>query len=199
MYVKMWPVGMLLTNCYLAGQVETKEALIIDPGTSRESEAKKILEEIESDGFKIKYVVNTHGHPDHTGGNKIFRETTDALILIHEYDARMLKEPFADKLLHDGDNVQVGGITLRVLHTPGHSPGSISLVGNDLVFTGDTLFAGSIGRYDLPGGSLEEIKNSLKKLITLPDHTKVYPGHGSRSTIGEERRSNPFLQDYSWV
>lgn len=199
MFIKMWPVGMLLTNCYVVGQVETREAMVIDPGTDRETEAKKILKEIESNGFKIKYIVNTHGHPDHTGGNKIFREATDAPILIHEYDAPMLKGPFADRMLHDGDSVQVEGIVLRVLHTPGHSPGSITLVGNDVVFTGDTLFTGSIGRYDLPGGSLKEIKKSLKKLMILPDHMKVYPGHGPTSTIGEERKTNPFLQDFSWI
>ncbi len=188
-----------MTNCYLVGQGETREALVIDPGTNSETEARKILKEIESSGFKIKYIVNTHGHPDHTGGNKIFRKATDAPLLIHEYDAHMLKGPFADRVLRDGDSVQVGEIVLRVLHTPGHSPGSICLVGNDVVLTGDTLFAGSIGRYDLPGGSLKEIKKSLKKLMILPDHMKVYPGHGPTSTIGEERRTNPFLQDFSWI
>jgi glyoxylase-like metal-dependent hydrolase (beta-lactamase superfamily II) len=199
MFVKRWPVGMLLTNCYLAGHVETREAIIIDPGTNRETEAKKILREIESKGFEIKYIVNTHGHPDHTGGNKLFREATGAPILIHEYDASMLKGPLADQTLNDGDTVQVGAAVLRVLHTPGHSQGSISLIGEDIVFTGDTLFAGSIGRYDLPGGSLQEIKESLKKLMILPDHMKVYPGHGPTSTIGEERRNNPFLQNFSWI
>ena len=199
MLVKMWPAGMLMTNCYLVGQGEAREALVIDPGTNSETEARKILKEIESSGFKVKYIVNTHGHPDHIGGNKIFRKATDAPLLIHEYDAPMLKGPFADKMLHDGDSVQVGEIVLRVLHTPGHSPGSICLVGNDVVLTGDTLFAGSIGRYDLPGGSLKEIKKSLKKLMILPDHLKVYPGHGPTSTIGEERRTNPFLQDFSWI
>lgn len=199
MFIKMWPVGMQLTNCYLVGQVETREALIIDPGTDRETEAKKILKEIESNGFKIKYIINTHGHPDHTGGNEIFKEATGAPILIHELDAPMLKGPFADETLQDGDTVQVGAIMLRVQHTPGHSQGSISLIGNDVVFTGDTLFAGSIGRYDLPGGSLPEIKKSLKKLMTLPDHMKVYPGHGPTSTIGKERKTNPFLQNFSWV
>jgi hydroxyacylglutathione hydrolase len=199
MFVKMWPVGMLLTNCYVVGQVETREAIVIDPGTGRETEAKKILKEIESNGLKIKYIANTHGHPDHTGGNKIFVEATNAPILIHEYDAPMLKGPFADRMLHDGDSVQVGGIVLRILHTPGHSQGSISLIGKDVVFTGDTLFAGSIGRYDLPGGSVDEIKKSLKKLMILSDHMKVYPGHGPTSTIGEERRNNPFLQDFSWM
>jgi glyoxylase-like metal-dependent hydrolase (beta-lactamase superfamily II) len=199
MFVKMWSVGMLLTNCYVVGQVETREAIVIDPGTDRETEVKKILKEIEFSSLKIKYIVNTHGHPDHIGGNKIFREATNAPILIHEYDASILKGPFADKMLHDGDSVQVGGTVLRVLHTPGHSQGSISLVGNNVVFTGDTLFAGSIGRYDLPGGSVDEIKKSLKKLMILPDHMKVYSGHGPTSTIGEERRNNPFLQDFSWV
>ena len=199
MIVKMWPAGMLMTNCYLVGQGEAREALVIDPGTNSETEARKILNEIESSGFKVKYIVNTHGHPDHTGGNKIFREATDAPLLIHEYDAPMLRGPFADKMLHDGDSVQIGEIVLRVLHTPGHSPGSICLVGNDVVLTGDTLFAGSIGRYDLPGGSLKEIKKSLKKLMILPDPMKVYPGHGPTSTIGEEKRTNPFLQDFSWI
>ncbi len=190
---------MLMTNCYLVGHVETREALVIDPGTDREKEVKKILKEIESDGFKIKYIVNTHGHPDHTGSNKTFKEKTGAPILIHELDVPMLKGPFADETLHDGDLVQVGEIVLRVLHTPGHSQGSISLIGNDVVFTGDTLFAGSIGRYDLPGGSLDEIKKSLQKLMIMPDYMKVYPGHGPASTIGEEKRSNPFLQNFSWV
>jgi glyoxylase-like metal-dependent hydrolase (beta-lactamase superfamily II) len=199
MLVKRWPVGMLMTNCYLVGQVETKEAIIVDPGTDRETEVKKILREIESNGFKIKCIVNTHGHPDHTGGNKFFKEATGAPILIHEYDASMLRGPFADQTLRDGDSVQVGAVLLRVLHTPGHSQGSISLIGRDFVFTGDTLFAGSIGRYDLPGGSIHEIKESLKKLMILPDHMKVYPGHGPTSTIGEEKRNNPFLQSFSWI
>ena len=189
---------MLLTNCYLVGQVDTREALVIDPGTDRENEARRILREIESEGVRIKYVINTHGHPDHTGGNRIFKRETDAPLLIHEYDGPLLTGPFADRMLHDGDSVQVEGITLRVLHTPGHSRGSVSLIGSDAVFTGDTLFAGSIGRFDLPGASLEEIQSSLKRLMTLPDHMKVYPGHGPTSTISEEKRSNPFLQNFSW-
>jgi len=199
MFVKMFTVGMLGTNCFLVGDTETHEALIIDPGFDRESEAKTILKEIERNGFEIKYIVDTHGHPDHNSGNRTIKEFTKAPILIHEYDAPMLSNPPADQLLHEGDLIEVGNIKLRVIHTPGHSRGSIILLSADSVFTGDTLFAGSIGRYDLPGGSLEEIKNSLKnKLLILPDYVKVYPGHGPVSTIGEERRSNPFLQSFDW-
>ena len=129
----------------------------------------------------------------------MLKERTKAPILIHEYDVHMLSNPPADRRLHDGDLVEVGSIELRVIHTPGHSKGSIILVGSDVLFSGDTLFAGSIGRYDLPGGSLEEIKSSLKnKLLILPDNLKVFPGHGPISTIGEERRTNPFLQGFDW-
>ncbi len=199
MFVKMFTVGMLGTNCFLVVDMESHEALVIDPGFDRESEAKTILNEIERNGFEAKFIVNTHGHPDHSGGNRTLKEFTKALILIHEFDAPMLNNPPADQKLHDGDLIQIGNIKLRVIHTPGHSRGSIILLGVDSVFSGDTLFAGSIGRYDLPGGSLEDIKNSLKnKLLILPDHMKVYPGHGPVSTIGEERRHNPFLQSFDW-
>ena len=199
MFVKMFTVGMLATNCFLVADAESHEALIIYPGFDRESEAKTILNDVERNGFKVKYIVNTHGHPDHNGGNKALKEFTKASILIHEYDAPMLTSPQADRKLHDGDLIEIGNIKLRVMHTPGHSRGSIILLGADTVFSGDTLFAGSIGRYDLPGGSLEDIKNSLKnRLLTLPDYVKVYPGHGPFSTIGEERRNNPFLQSFDW-
>lgn len=124
------------------------------------------------------------------------KEATKAPILIHEYDALLLRNPSADKTLREGDLFELGELKLRVLHVPGHSKGSIALLSADVVFSGDTLFAGGIGRYDLHGGSLEEIMNSLKnKFLVLPDHLKVYPGHGAVTTIGEERRNNPFLQD----
>ena len=196
MFVKMFTVGMIQTNCFIVGDTQTEEAVVIDPGFDSASEAKSILKEIERNRFRVKFIINTHGHPDHTSGNKTMKEATGASILIHEYDAPLLRNPSADKTIREGDLVELGEVKLRVLHTPGHSKGSIALLGADAVFSGDTLFAGGIGRYDLPGGSLEEIMNSIRnKLLILPDHLKVYPGHGAVTTIGEERRNNPFLQD----
>ena len=213
MIIKMFTVGSLYTNCYVVGCNETKEALIIDPAFDTELVAKRILSEAVQLELQIKYIVNTHGHSDHIAGNGIAKKLTTAPILIHEYDAPMLTNatenltllfglrtvslPPADQILHDGDAINVGEVTLRVLHTPGHTRGSISILGNDDVFTGDTLFAGSIGRTDLPNSAPKEIMNSLKKLRALPDRIKVYPGHGPVSTIGEENKSNPFLQSFS--
>ncbi|MDH5437949.1 MAG: MBL fold metallo-hydrolase [Candidatus Bathyarchaeota archaeon] len=213
MITKMFTVGTLCTNCYVVSCTETREALIIDPGFETDLEAKTVLKEIDQRKLRVRYIVNTHGHHDHTSGNGIMKRSTGAPILIHEYDAPMLTDstknlsvlfglrtaslPPADQMLHDGNVVQVGDTALRVIHTPGHSRGSISLLGDDAVFSGDTLFAGSIGRTDLPSSSYEEIMLSLKKLATLPDHIKVYPGHGPTSTIGEEKRHNPFLQSLS--
>jgi len=197
MFVKLFTVGMLRTNCFIVGDIKTEEVVVIDPGFESASEAKSILKEIERNRFRVKFIINTHGHPDHTSGNKMMKEATGAPILIHEYDASLLRNPVADKAIREGDIIELGEVKLRVLHTPGHSKGSIALLGADAVFSDDTLFAGGIGRYDLPGGSFEEIMNSLKnKLLILPDRLKVYPGHGSVTTIGEERRSNPFLQDF---
>jgi len=197
MYVKMFTVGMLWTNCFLVADSKSKEAIIIDPGFDRNSEAAIVVGDAKRNGFKIKFIVNTHGHPDHTSGNRRIKEATGAPLLIHEDDAPLLTNALADKTLRDGDLLEFGNIKLRVLHTPGHTEGSICLLGSDIVFSGDTLFAGLMGRYDQPGGSLEAIMNSIKnKLMILPDHVKVYPGHGPTSTIGEERRSNPFLQNF---
>jgi len=213
MITKMFAVGTLSTNCYVVGCNETREALIIDPGFETKLEAKAIVKEIDQRKLRVRYIVNTHGHSDHTAGNGTMKKLTGAPILIHEYDAPMLTDstknlsmlfglratspPPADQVLHDGDVVQVGNVALKILHTPGHSRGSISLLGVDAVFSGDTLFAGSIGRTDLVSSSYEEIMLSLKKLATLPDHVRVYPGHGPTSTIGEEKRHNPFLQNLS--
>jgi len=197
MFIKMFTVGMFWTNCFIVGGTQTEEAIVIDPGFDNASEAKNILREIQRNRFRVKFIVNTHGHHDHTDGNKMMKEATGAPILIHEYDAPLLHNLQADKTLREGDIIEFGEVKLRVLHTPGHTKGSITLLGADAVFSGDTLFAGGIGRCDPPEGSLEEIMNSIRnKLLILPDHIKVYPGHGEVTTVGEERRSNPFLQDF---
>jgi len=210
MNLKMLTVGSLFTNCYVIWCDKTREAIVIDPGFDRQSEAGKVFHILKENELKVKFIVNTHGHPDHTCGNGVVKSATGASILIHKLDASILSRtgkdldslsdfhvlsPIADDFLEDGDVVRFGRTVLRVLHTPGHSPGSISLVGEDCVFTGDTLFAGSIGRVDLPGGSGEEIIRSLReKLAVLPERLVVYPGHGPTSTIEREKRSNPFLQ-----
>jgi glyoxylase-like metal-dependent hydrolase (beta-lactamase superfamily II) len=206
----MFTVGELSTNCYVVSCEHTKEALIIDPGFDNSFEAEKIFSYISEKSLILKLVLNTHGHPDHTCGNGIVKEKFNLPIMIHEFDAPMLGErgkivadffgfrnfsPKPDILVRDGDFVKFGRIILKVMHTPGHSRGGISLVGDKEVFTGDTLFWGSIGRIDFPDSSESDMKASLEKLAKLPDHFIVYPGHGPITTIGEEKRNNPFLQD----
>jgi hydroxyacylglutathione hydrolase len=210
MIVKMLMLGALGTNCYVVWDEETKKAIVIDPAFSTEAEGKKtVLQLIETNGLDAKYVINTHGHADHSSGNGVVKKATGALILIHELDAPLLgvseqewvsmfgirlTSPPADETLHEGDTITIGTVRLSVLHTPGHTPGGISLIGTNCVFVDDTLFNGSIGRTDFPGGSYKQIINSIKqKLATLPDNYTVYPGHGSTTTIAEEKRNNPFL------
>jgi len=205
MIIKTLPVGALGTNCYIVGCPETKEAVVIDPG----DEAKKILRTAEANGLKIIAVINTHGHWDHVGANVELSQLAGVPVMIHEDDANFLTDGrlnlasalgkkgsgmAADRLLKDGDKISVGTITLLVLHTPGHTPGGISLVTEDTVFVGDTLFSGSIGRTDLPGGDFDTLITSIKnKLMPLDDAVTAYPGHGPSTSIGKERRSNPFL------
>ncbi len=192
MIVKCFMVGMLSTNCYVVGCEETKEAAVIDPGMDNESEAEPILDFIKQNSLRTKYIINTHGHPDHIDGNSIIKKATGAPILIHKNHSTHVH---ADRKLHDGDVIQVGTLNLVVLHTPGHTPDGISLLVDKAVFTGDALFAGSVGRTDFSGGSFQELINSIKtKLFHLPDSLKVYPGHGPSTTIGDEKRHNPFLQ-----
>ena len=210
MIVKMLTLGPLATNCFVAWCEGTREAIVIDPGFSTEKEGKEtVLQLIETNNLFVKYIINTHGHSDHTSGNGVVKEATGAPILIHELDAPLLKvgdgdwakafgyqvkSPAADKLLSEGDMVHFGKCTLTVLHTPGHTLGGISLVGDDCVFVGDTLFQGSIGRTDFPGGSYKVLIHSIReKLAVLPDDFIVYAGHGSKTTIGEEKKGNPFL------
>lgn len=198
--------GGYASNCYIIGCEETKEAAVVDPG----GDGDIIVSILQAAGLTAKYIINTHGHIDHIAGNADVKEKTGALILIHTQDKEMLTEakrnlsgfmgarivsPPADKELNEGDIISIGTtVDLEVLHTPGHTLGGICLKTGNIVITGDTLFAGSIGRSDFPGGNHGTLINSIKeKLLALDDETEVYPGHGPESTIGEERRSNPFL------
>jgi len=209
MMVQVFTVGRFFTNCYVVGCEDTKEAIVIDPGFDAQLEAESVFRFIDGNGLALKFIVNTHGHPDHTCGNGIVKKRFHIPILIHEYDAQMLGKssneigqlfefrnisPPAEMLLHDEDVVKFGKIVLTVIHSPGHSRGGILLLGEKAVFTGDTLFAGSIGRTDFPESSQLDMKLSLRKLTNLPNNLVVYPGHGPATTIGEEKRSNPFLQ-----
>jgi hydroxyacylglutathione hydrolase len=192
MIVKRFTVGWLSTNCYVVGCEETREAAVIDPGMESKAEAEPILDYIKQNSLHIKYIINTHGHPDHIAGNALIEKATGAPILIHENHSARVQ---ADRTLHDGDIIQVGSLKLKVLHTPGHTKDGISLLADNAVFTGDALFAGSVGRTDFLGGSYEELMQSIKtKLLSLPDSFKVYSGHGPSTTIGDEKRHNPFLQ-----
>lgn len=192
MNVKSFPVGWLATNCYIVSCEETKEAAVIDPGMENEGETEPILDYIRKNGFKIKYIINTHSHLDHVVGNSAIKEVTGAHILIHE---KTIENVNADIKLRDGTVLKVGNFKLVVLHTPGHTPDGISLLADNAVFTGDTLFAGSVGRTDFFGGSYADLMRSIKtKLMCLPDSFTVYCGHGPSTTIGYEKRYNTFLE-----
>jgi len=206
---KMFEVGMLATNCYVVNCRETLQAAVIDPGFVSSSEADEIITYIKSNNMELKFIINTHGHPDHSCGNAAIKDAFQVPICIHQDDAYMLGEsgintaryfgyncvsPAVDIILHEGEYLKLGDVTLKVLHTPGHSFGSVSIIGETEIFTGDALFAGSIGRTDFPGSSEVEMQRTLKKLKQLPDYFTVYPGHGPKTTIGEEKRVNPFLR-----
>ena len=208
MILKELVVGMFASNCFIVGSESDKKGIIIDPG----ADASAILDAVGQAGLTIELIVATHNHVDHVGALRQVKEGTGAPYAVHEADAeslmpdvfgrmlgvmmsRSLKAPpKPDRLLRDGDVIEVGDLKLSVLHTPGHTPGGISLRGDGLVFSGDTLFNFGIGRTDLSGGDYATLINSIAtKLMVLPDETVVYPGHGPKSTIGAERRMNPFL------
>lgn len=183
--LRVLQVGPLSANCYIFGCARTKAAAIIDPGGN----ASDINRQLSKDGLKAECVINTHGHYDHTGANREFCLP----VFIHKAD---VGEKAVDNLrfIGDGDAIKVGDLSLEVIHTPGHSPGSVCLRCGDILFSGDTLFAGSIGRTDLNGGSEEQMAESLARLVALVDsRTKIYPGHGPSTTMEQERKENPFL------
>ncbi|MBK5133309.1 MBL fold metallo-hydrolase [Candidatus Bathyarchaeota archaeon] len=198
MKIKSFIVGGLSTNCYIVSDLE-KEAIIIDPGIETHNDLSKITNYIKENSLEIKVIVNTHGHSDHISGNIIIQKKYNCPICIHEKDAPFLENLIESSRLRrliEGDILSFGKSNLEIISTPGHTPGGISLVGEKVVFTGDTLFSKGIGRMDFPGGSKIDMKKSLKKIIALPEKYIVYPGHGSSSTIGEEKVGNPFL---NWV
>ena len=207
MILKLLTVGPFASNCYIVGSESSKLGIIIDPG----AEAKLILKTVNNLGLTISLIVVTHMHFDHVGALTPVKEGTGAKFTLHEAEAeaglgvfsRMLSSmtggsfsqlPKPDRLLKDGDTIGIDGLHFTVLYTPGHSPGGISLYGHEIVFTGDALFNYGIGRTDFPGCSYDQLMESIQnKLMTLPDETIVYPGHGPSTTIGKERRGNPFL------
>jgi glyoxylase-like metal-dependent hydrolase (beta-lactamase superfamily II) len=198
MIIKTIKVGELKTNCYIVASKDTKEAVIIDPG----DEPEKIIQAIETEKLKPILIINTHVHPDHVGANSALAQRYAIVAALGEHGLKLMKffkayfEEFSglkledlkiEKLLMDDEVINVGDIRLQVIATPGHSKGSICLFGGGSLFSGDTLFAGTYGRTDIPGGSEQEILASIAKLMSLPDDTTVYPGHGASTTIGAER------------
>jgi glyoxylase-like metal-dependent hydrolase (beta-lactamase superfamily II) len=201
------PVGLIQTNCYIVGCEETKEGVVIDPGGHPE----RILAEVKRHGLRVKYVLNTHAHFDHTDANGAIVEATGAPLVLHAEDRPLLEvsggaalfgmradpSPPPDLELVDGDELRVGTLCFQVLHTPGHTPGHVCFHEPDekVVFDGDVLFYRGIGRTDLPGGNQQQLFDSIQRvLFALPDETTVYSGHGPPTTIGEEKRLNPWLR-----
>lgn len=206
MIIKKLIVGPLQENCYIVGDEDTKEAIVIDPG----DEADRILDAAKDSALKIGSVVLTHAHFDHVGSAGDIKKATGARVMLHMDDLELYEGardqaafwgyelddiPPPDSFLKDGDEVKVGGLHFVVLHTPGHSPGGICLYGEGAIFTGDTIFQGSVGRTDFHGGDMAKLRDSFRRLLTLPDNTVILSGHGPETTIGREKRENFFVNE----
>ncbi len=207
MIIKRLAVGQLETNAYVVGDEGTKLGVVIDPG----DEGDRIMDVVKGNNLEINTIVCTHSHFDHIGAAGDIRKETGAKILLHKDDMEgygLAKEqasfwgfdmedlPQPDDFIGEGDTLQVGSLSFKILHTPGHSPGGICLRGEGIVITGDTLFQGSVGRTDFPGGSIEKLKESFRRLLALPRETEVYSGHGPETTIGRERKENYFVKEF---
>lgn len=206
MKYEMVVVGALETNCYLVYCEETRESAVVDPGGDPERIIRKIAE-LE---LRPVILINTHGHVDHVGANKDIKEKYEIPLCIHSADSKMLdnilasamglflgakKSPTPDRYLEEGEKIPIGNSHLKVIHTPGHSPGSISLSGDGFLLCGDLLFYGGVGRTDLPGGSWSVLEDSIRnKIFTFPDETIVLPGHGPETSVGQEKMANPFVR-----
>lgn len=208
MEIKVIYLPQMANFCYMIGDEATRTCAIIDPAF----DPQKILTAVKEAGYTITHIINTHGHSDHTSGNAAIIEATGAQLCIHKADAeqvtRLLSRvlsrfmggkgsPKASRILEDNDIIEIGETKLKVIHTPGHTPGSICIYADGHVFTGDTLFVGAVGRTDLPGGSAKQLLASVRERIyTLPEDTKVWPGHdygpSPTSTVATEKRTNPF-------
>lgn len=207
MILEKFVVGPLEENTYVIADEATKEAIVIDPG----DESDRLIDFIKDKGLQAKSIICTHAHFDHVGATGDIKKATGGKILIHRKDMEVYETakdqaafwgydiddiPQPDGFLDEGDDIRLGNLNFKVMHTPGHSPGGICLYGEGILLTGDTIFKGSVGRTDFPGGSAEELKKSFRRLLELPEDTKIYSGHGPDTSVGIEKKTNFFVSEF---